>query len=144
MEDFDELLMSFAKKYRVRFSFGAIQKLKQHDWPGNIRELKNTVARASAFFPRTQIENQHVDLILDRLHDHNVGGISNQGDLACNGPTPLPVLKELEKQMIIKRLVANSGNQRRTAGDLGMPKSTLHDRLKFYRIDPRAYVARLR
>ena len=43
---------------------------------------------------------------------------------------------EKEKQMIITRLEANKGNQRRTASDLGMPKSTLHDRLKYYSINP--------
>jgi DNA-binding NtrC family response regulator len=31
-------------------------------------------------------------------------------------------------------LIANHGNQRKTAADLGMPKSTLHDRLRTYGI----------
>ena len=52
MEDFEELLYFFAKQMRVRFSFGAIQQLKKHTWPGNIRELRNTIARACAFFPK--------------------------------------------------------------------------------------------
>ncbi len=140
MEDFDELLMYFAKKLRVRFSYGAIQKLRQHEWPGNIRELKNTVSRASAFFPKTIIEMQHIDMILDRLHTTSVSGMAAGLTAAVPSATPLPVLKELEKQMIIKRLVANAGNQRRTAGDLGMPKSTLHDRLKLYNINPKAFL----
>lgn len=139
MEDFDELLMHFAKKLRVRFSYGAIQKLRQHEWPGNIRELKNTVSRASAFFPKTLIEMNHIDMILDKLHTTSVNGMATGVASAGAGATPLPVLKELEKQMIIKRLIANSGNQRRTAGDLGMPKSTLHDRLKLYEINPKSF-----
>ena len=139
MEDFDELLMHFAKKLRVRFSYGAIQKLRQHDWPGNIRELKNTVSRASAFFPKTLIEMPHIEMILDNLHSNSVSGMSNSTVNSMTGGSSLPVLKELEKQMIIKRLVANSGNQRRTAGDLGMPKSTLHDRLKIYNINPKSF-----
>lgn len=43
--------------------------------------------------------------------------------------------------MIIKRLAANRGNQRRTALDLGMPKSTLHDRLKYYNINIESFKA---
>ncbi len=136
MDDFEDLLYTFAKQMRVRFSHAAIQKLKKHKWPGNIRELKNTVARASAFFPKQQIEETDVEEILDRagMPPSMVGGIQMPSPTA-----ELPVIKEIERQMIIKRLVANRGNQRRTAQDLGMPKSTLHDRLKLYQIDPRAY-----
>ena len=36
IEDFDNLLYSFARQMRVRFSFNAIKTLKKHDWPGNI------------------------------------------------------------------------------------------------------------
>ncbi len=126
MEDFEELLYTFAKKLRVRFSFGAIARLKKHSWPGNIRELKNLVSRAAALFPREHIEEAQVERLIDRtLLDPNE-------PLA---PNDIPVIKEIEKQMIIKRLIANRGNQRRTAHDLGMPKSTLHDRLKYYNIE---------
>lgn len=137
MDDFEDLLYSFAKQMRVRFSHGAIQKMKKHKWPGNIRELKNTVARASAFFPRMLVEEKHIDQILDTsLVNLNPSSLS----LATPAPVgTLPVIKEIERQMIIKRLIANQGNQRRTAQDLGLPKSTLHDRLKAYQIDPRQF-----
>lgn len=136
MEDFEDILYGFAKQMRVRFSFGAIQKLKKQKWPGNIRELKNTVARASAFFPKMLVEESHIDRIVDGLASSTslIQGLVVQNSQT----TELPVIKEIEKQMILKRLVANRGNQRRTATDLGMPKSTLHDRLKAYQIDPRA------
>lgn len=140
MDDFEDLLYGFAKQMRVRFSHGAIQKLKKHTWPGNIRELKNTVARASAFFPQRQVEETDVVEILDRA---SVGTPLPSFPGAALAPAPvsvdLPVIKEMERQMIVKRLIANHGNQRRTAQDLGMPKSTLHDRLKLYNIDPRQY-----
>ena len=51
MEDFEDLLYFFAREMRVRFSVGAIEVLKNHSWPGNIRELKNAVARAHALYP---------------------------------------------------------------------------------------------
>ena len=127
MEDFETLLYSFAKKMRVRFSFNAILRLKKHPWPGNIRELKNLVSRAAALYPQQSIEEHHIEKLIDRSL------------LAGSAPTTniqeTPVIKEIERQMILKRLEANYGNQRKTAQDLGMPKSTLHDRLKHYRID---------
>ncbi len=126
MEDFEELLYLFAKKMKVRFSFPAIARLKKHPWPGNIRELKNLVTRAAALYPKTQIDETHIEKLLDKTL------------INASEKTPandIPVIKEIEKQMIIKRLSTNKGNQRRTAQDLGMPKSTLHDRLKYYNIN---------
>lgn len=127
MEDFEDLLYSFARVQKVRFSYGAILRLKKHSWPGNIRELKNLVSRAAALFPKEQINENHIEKLIDRTFLQNEDEQSLQQNL--------PVIKEIEKQMIIKRLSANKGNQRRTASDLGMPKSTLHDRLKYYNID---------
>ena len=131
MEDFDTLLYSFAKSLRVRFSFPAIEQLKKHPWPGNIRELKNLVSRAAAIFPKETIEESHIERLLDRnlLTGHE------------QSTHQMPVIKEIEKQMILKRLEANQGNQRRTAQDLGMPKSTLHDRIKHYNINIEAFKA---
>jgi DNA-binding NtrC family response regulator len=135
-EDFEDLLYSFSKKMKVAFSHGAILRLKKHSWPGNIRELKNVVARASALFPKQRIQEEFVPLLLDKtsiVHGPIPVAVSNQ-DVGT-----MPVIKEIEKQMIIKRLIANRGNQRRTASDLGMPKSTLHDRIRAYNIDVRKF-----
>lgn len=126
MEDFEHLLYGFARTMRVRFSHGAIERMKKHPWPGNIRELKNLVTRSAALYPRELITETHVENLLDKTLLEQT-----DPDVANN----IPVIKEIERQMIIKRLSANKGNQRRTAQDLGMPKSTLHDRLKYYNID---------
>lgn len=133
IEDFDEILYSFAKQMRVRFSHNAIQCLKRHDWPGNIRELKNLVARASALYPKQYIQEKHIDVLLNRKEKlaHAQTGVA----YATEGQNQMSVIKEIEKQMILKRLAANQGNQKRTAIDLGMPKSTLHDRIRHYNID---------
>jgi DNA-binding NtrC family response regulator len=133
MEDFEELLMHFARSMRVRFSMPAIYRMKKHSWPGNIRELRNVVARAKAFFPQEYIQEEHMDLLLDP------GAAQAGREPLPDSQQNLPVLKEIERQMILKRLSANKGNQRRTALDLGIPKSTLHDRLKYYNIDVKQY-----
>jgi DNA-binding NtrC family response regulator len=136
MEDFEDLLYGFAKTMKVRFAFSAIERMKKHSWPGNIRELKNTVARASALFPRETIEVKQVESILDRL------ALGADSKAAVPAPqVPLTMIKEMERQLILKKLVANKGNQRLTASELGIPKSTLHDRLRSYNIDPKTYAA---
>jgi DNA-binding NtrC family response regulator len=130
MEDFEGLLYQFAKDLRVRFSFSAVEKLKDHVWPGNIRELKNLVSRASAYLPGQQIEARDLDELLDPVDSEHF--IDEN----------LPPLKELEKELIIKNLEKFEGNQRRAAEVLKMPKSTFHDRLKCYGINPKHFKKR--
>lgn len=134
MEDFEDLLFTFAKQYRVRFSLEAIRQLKKHKWPGNIRELKNAVTRASAYFPGKYIQAEDLKCILD-INSGAIGDYhSLESEVRPIGQN-ISIIKEIEREMIIRRLVANKGNQRQTAKDLGIPKSTLHDRIKNYSID---------
>ncbi len=131
MEDFEDIFYALCKEARVRFSFQAVQTLKRHRWPGNIRELKNVVSRAAALYPGKTIDDELAQSLIDTMPLQSPEIPETPPIL--NGKTNL--IKEMEKQMILTRLLANRGNQRRTANDLGMPKSTLHDRLKTYKID---------
>lgn len=134
MEDFDDLLYTFSKQMRVRFAFGAIQRLKSYAWPGNVRELRNLVSRAAALFPRQNIDEAKVDRLLK-------GNLFQTDIVPVLAPpsAQISVIKEVEKQIILKKLQANRGNQRKTAIDLGMPKSTLNDRLRQYQIDSKLF-----
>lgn len=139
MEDFEDLLYGFCKAMRVRFSIAAIQQLKSYTWPGNIRELRNLVARASALYPQQSIEVEHVIRLITGAAPGVAALAASSGgeqlDLFAGAKPARPVIEEIEKQIIIKRLRANRGNQRRTAGELGLPKSTLFDRIRAYGID---------
>lgn len=137
MEDFDTLFYQFAKKFRVRFSFDAIEKLKLHPWPGNIRELKNAIARAKALFPDTTIQPEHIDEIIDRIDPLQ----EFESQSASRSTRSTSLFKDLEKRLILERMNAHNGNQRRVAEELGIPKSTLNDRIKSYQIDPKSFKA---
>lgn len=131
MEDFESLLYTFARGLRVRFSFAATEVLKRHDWPGNIRELKNVVARAKAYWGNAEIGEAEAKQLLDIMP----GGASSVAPSPDAFKPSRNVIKEIELEMIKSRLIANRGNQRKTAVDLGMAKSTLHDRIRIYGID---------
>lgn len=142
IEDFEDLLYGFCREMRVGFQFEAIRLLKLHSWPGNVRELRNVVARASALFPNQQIAPDQVRHLIDSIGSSSAA--FNQPYNETNSTSSLssanqvqarPYLREIEKELIIKRLIYNKGNQRKTAIDLGIPKSTLHDRIKTYNID---------
>ncbi len=132
IDDFEDLLYIFAKQMRVRFSFAAIQKLKMYSWPGNIRELRNLVSRAAAIFPNRQIDLEQIERLLKSSTIYTP-------TIDENSQTRMSVIKEVEKTIILKKLQENRGNQRKTAQDLGMPKSTLNDRLRQYNIDYKVY-----
>jgi len=62
-------LKNLPSKKLPDFSDGAIDQLKTYQWPGNIRELKNIVIRASILFPGLRVDRNHV---LENLLDLNV------------------------------------------------------------------------
>lgn len=132
MEDFEDLLMHFCKKSQISISPQVVQVLRKYEWPGNIRELKNMVAKAKAYYGKEVRSVEQIQRLFENLRP-----ASCEEPLT---PTSSPsfnssLIKELEYELIKKRLLANKGNQRRTALDLGIPKSTLHDRIKSYKID---------
>ncbi len=133
LEDFECLIYQFAKNLKVRLSFGAVEALKSHKWPGNIRELKNVISRAAAYYPGEHIQPEHIEFLIDKVPKSTMP--TEAVHLTLPVRSQGPVIKDIEKDMIIQRLVANRGNQRKTAADLGLPKSTLHDRIKTYQID---------
>ena len=119
MEDFEDLLYFFSKKCQVCFDAPALLHMKNHSWPGNIRELKNAVARAAALFRGEIINTDKVKDILDTVE---------------------PLKKEqahfrnLSKDALMYFLKQNKGNQTQTASDLGVTRPTLRRRLQYYRI----------
>ena len=138
MEDFDDLMKHFAGDQQLQFDVDAYAILQNYPWPGNIRELRNTITRASALYPGQVIRSSQLPQLIDHSAtaslaevvdvSHAENEIKEVGSVRQN-------IMELERRMIVDRLRFFSGNQRRAALALGIPKSTLHDRIKKYNID---------
>lgn len=97
----------------------AQKRLLDYHWPGNIRELANVVERAVVMESSTTIGCD--SLYLDPP--------------ASTKKEPLPIgmrLQDLEKQLIIETLEANSQNRTRTAEILGISIRTLRNKLHEY------------
>ena len=65
MDDLEELAISFAAKFLpgVSISREAMQILAQHSWPGNIRELRNAIERATILVgSEPEIKPEHIIL----------------------------------------------------------------------------------
>lgn len=139
LEDFESLLMQFCKEHHISFKKEVIELLKKKEWKGNIRELKNFVAKAKALCGEEVSSYEQLNSILEAdpletqtTQNNNIIDFENKPQVQSS------LIKELEYELIKKRLIANKGNQRQTALDLGLPKSTLHDRIKAYGIKIKA------
>ena len=109
--------------HRCRLSADAMGALMEHGWPGNVRELKNVLKRAAAF-GNAILEPEDL-----QLGDSWLGG----GDdfVAIGGQT----LRAAREGDPAARGAAQRRQPARGVGGAGMPRSTLNDKLRRYRID---------
>ncbi|HND85354.1 MAG TPA: sigma-54 dependent transcriptional regulator [Pseudobdellovibrionaceae bacterium] len=128
LEDFEDYVKVFSIEHSVHYLPEAIHLMRLAEWPGNIRQLKNFVSKTAAMYPGRTVGLKEVKYLLDG--SGNGGPFGMTKDQSTTGS----VLRDIERDLILKRLKENRGNQRLTALELGMPKSTLHDRLKSYGI----------
>jgi two-component system response regulator AtoC len=126
----------------------AKQWLTAHDWPGNIRELRNACERAVLLATGALIERHHLTTIDDpanrptdqRARRHPTipppfGVAAPSAPSAADMPTQVrATVAELEKQRILEALDRCAGNQTRAAEMLGVSRRTLINRLDEYGI----------
>lgn len=93
-----------------------------YEWPGNIRELENTVERAVILCPGEQITVRELP-----SHLLPVGAVPD----GSPATTPL-TLRDMEREMIRVTLAQNKGNRSKTAKILGVARQTLLNKLKEY------------
>src|SRR5947209_9684184 len=100
----------------------AMKLLTDYAWPGNIRELRNTLERAVILCGGGTIEAEHLPSELA-----SGGGESAYLKL----PYGLP-LREIEKEYILATLSRLQNNKARTAQALGISEKTLYNKLYRY------------
>ncbi|HEX4952004.1 MAG TPA: sigma-54 dependent transcriptional regulator [Thermoanaerobaculia bacterium] len=109
--------------------------LLAYDWPGNIRELENTLCRAMILC------NGELLKVAD-LPERILGqGGAEANEIARSlGPTTLAeavenVTARLERVLIIRRLAECHGNRTATAESLGISRKTLFNKMRQYGIE---------
>lgn len=108
-----------------RFSEQAISALLSHPWPGNIRELRNLVAKMA-------MESTGAEIDFSRLTAALTGHPSS---LRQTASMPVGNLESMEEQMIIKALERTGGQRTVAAEQLGISRRTLSRKLKEYNIN---------
>ena len=106
----------------------AMEKLKNYDFYGNIRELENILERAAIFSDGDLITEDNIELRGDVL-----GHVKKPAEESVS--TEGMSLKEIEKQSIEKALRRWEGNRTKAANELGITRRTLITKIEEYDLD---------
>ncbi|MCM1483480.1 MAG: sigma-54 dependent transcriptional regulator [Muribaculaceae bacterium] len=104
-----------------RLGDSAIRFLMSHNYPGNIRELKNMMERTALIATGQE------------LSEADVRGMINSAVMAPD--TPLRSLDEIEEARIREVLDKHRGNVSRAARELGISRGALYRRIEKFGID---------
>ena len=111
-------------KHLIGFDDRACRLLQDYSWPGNLRQMKNTIRRATLLAEGPYITPDE---------------LSELKDPASAPPMPSATLplrnEETEKQHIIEALRQTGHNKSRAAVLLGIDRKTLYNKLKLYGIE---------
>jgi DNA-binding NtrC family response regulator len=111
----------------IELAAEAADALAAHSWPGNVRELKNVLERAVLACGGKQ-------LLRRDLRFESAVALPGSG-----GDGPHGTLEALERRHIERVLDHEKGHVVAAAERLGIPRSTLYQKLKEYGIDPAAF-----
>ncbi|TNE72582.1 sigma-54-dependent Fis family transcriptional regulator, partial [bacterium] len=142
-EDIPLLAEHFLKQFSAdlsqpipKLSESAYRLLKQHPFPGNIRELENTLERAFTLSNGGNIEIEDLQLDITETTKHTVGATDSIGEYApATHPSLDDYLADLEKNILLAALERNRWNRTATAEELGISFRQIRHKLKKYGID---------
>src|SRR5215510_8776960 len=136
-EDVLPLANFFAKKYSEElkkpisgFSPQAVKYLTRHNWPGNIRELQNTIERAVLMAESNLIDVE--DLTLNSTKAESSSSIDALG---IKIPPSGIKLEDLERNTIIEALKMTNWVQKDAAELLGVSRRVLNYKVKIHNIN---------
>ncbi|MCP4293669.1 MAG: sigma-54-dependent Fis family transcriptional regulator [bacterium] len=96
-------------------------RLSAMDWPGNVRQLQNVIERAVILSQGDEL-NEDIFGLSDEM-EVNRENTNLDSDLT---------LREMEKQLILRKLTNTSGNRTLAAQELGISVRTLRNKLNIY------------
>jgi len=104
--------------------YEAMRALLAYDWPGNIRELRNTIERATVLADGDVIT---IHDLPDKFRTLDIEGVSTS--------SLRQALDEFEREYIRRSMTESKGNKETAANRLGVDLATLYRKLKKLRIE---------
>ena len=136
-EDIPELANQFLARYAAErripvptFSDDAVAALQAHEWPGNVRQLRNIIERTIILAPCERVERIEVDMLpAEVLETRGSADLSSQAITIMGSPLR-EARESFEREYLKVQIRRFSGNISRTASFIGMERSALHRKLK--------------
>ncbi len=113
----------------------ALALLNRYDWPGNVRQLENTIERA-VILARNRDHIVESDILPYSSNSADSFGQLSMPAIPDEGISFDTVVSQLERQLILKSLELSGGNKKQAAELLQMKRTTLIEKLK--RLSPPA------
>ncbi len=157
-DDIVDLVEHFLKQAETQglgrkvFTQGAVKKLQQLDWPGNIRQLENMINRIVALYPQDEVTEDIVEA--EMAHEipksndviQNVANLDlsvrfwlencfDSQDIHDNDDLFRKFMAEIEPTLLRYTLEQTAGNQIKASKILGLNRNTLRKKLKEYDIE---------
>ena len=139
-EDIPELAQHFLKMHSEEqgmkpkeFSAQGLEALRRHDWPGNIRELRNLIERLLIMVPKPVIDAADVEMFLQGRQPTGVPVLS----VGTNYDSLREARNVFEREVISQKLRENNWNVSKTADELKIERSHLHRKIKLLNVELR-------
>jgi two-component system nitrogen regulation response regulator NtrX len=141
-DDIPPLVTHFMKRLSVASGLpireigdDAMAVLQAHNWPGNVRQLRNIVERLLILATDDAAQAISADLLPPDLGASAPWGNGGKGDLVIS--MPLREAREIfERDYLLAQINRFGGNISRTAAFIGMERSALHRKLKSLGVGP--------
>ncbi|MCD6485862.1 MAG: sigma-54-dependent Fis family transcriptional regulator [Syntrophobacterales bacterium] len=113
-------------KKKKHITDDALEVLMSHTWPGNVRELKNIIERLVITSPSDIITADDIPPLSKENHKSRDSGFS-EDVYSFKGAR-----ETFERDYLVKKLVENDWNVKKTAKSIGLERSNLHKKIKAY------------
>ena len=121
-----------ARKEIVGFQSDAIAQIQAYDWPGNIRQLANTIERAVILTEDNLIRSENL-LLANNIHSDGAPGTATNGESTANGAELSRSdisLAGQERELILRVLEECLWVQKSAAKKLGISPRALNYKIK--------------
>jgi DNA-binding NtrC family response regulator len=117
----------------------ALERLKSYNFPGNVRELRNLIERASILSAGSELNVDSFPVALNSDATPDVGGSANARSMSLSDVLPevndlRSFLAEAERALIVRTLKVTNGAQAEAARRLGISRSDLGYKISKYGI----------